>query len=159
MKVLLHTAMSLQAFAENVLVCGGGSAVTGLGAAIVAEMQSVSTPSLQPALCSSPDYMPEHTLKHSSWMGAAILSKVRSIKADTSLHVKVGAKASVLFTTEPRMLDRFCVLSFLQPILNSCTLACRWCSSKINTSPSWTTMRLDLQWFIKSVADQLLVLL
>lgn len=66
----------MQAFAENVLVCGGGSAVTGLGAAVVAEMQSVSTPSLQPTLCSCPDYMPEHTLKHSSWMGAAILSKV-----------------------------------------------------------------------------------
>lgn len=68
--------MWVQAFAENVLVCGGGSAVTGLGAAVVAEMQSVSTPSLQPALCNCPDYMPEHTLKHSSWMGAAILSKV-----------------------------------------------------------------------------------
>ena len=68
----------MQAFAENVLVCGGGSAVTGLGAAVVAEMQSVSTPSLQPTLCSCPDYMPEHTLKHSSWMGAAILSKVGS---------------------------------------------------------------------------------
>ena len=66
----------LQAFAENIMVCGGGSAASGLGAQIVADMQSVSTPSLQPALCSCPDYMPEHTLKHSSWMGAAILSKV-----------------------------------------------------------------------------------
>lgn len=59
------------------LLCGGGSRVPGLSAKFAAEMQSVSPPSLQPAMCSCPDYMPEKTLHYSSWMGAAILSKVR----------------------------------------------------------------------------------
>ena len=68
--------LPLQAFAENMLLCGGGSSIPELGTKFVAELQSVSPPSLQPAMCSCPDYMPEHTLKYSSWMGAAILSKV-----------------------------------------------------------------------------------
>lgn len=66
----------MQAFAENMLLCGGGSRVPGLSAKFAAEMQSVSPASLQPAMCTSPDYMPEKTLHYSSWMGAAILSKV-----------------------------------------------------------------------------------
>lgn len=65
-----------KAFAENMLLCGGGSSIPELGTKFVAELQSVSPPSLQPAMCSCPDYMPEHTLKYSSWMGAAILSKM-----------------------------------------------------------------------------------
>ena len=67
----------MQAFAENMLLCGGGSRVLGLSAKFAAEMQSVCPPSLQPGMCISPDYMPEKTLHYSSWMGAAILSKVR----------------------------------------------------------------------------------
>ncbi len=70
-----HASM-LQAFAENILLCGGGSCIPDLGTRFVTELQSVSPPSLQPAMCPCPDYMPEHTLKYSSWMGAAILSKV-----------------------------------------------------------------------------------
>lgn len=66
----------MQAFAENMLLCGGGSRVPGLSAKFAGEMQSVSPASLQPAMCTSPDYMPEKTLHYSSWMGAAILSKV-----------------------------------------------------------------------------------
>ena len=70
----------LQAFAENMLLCGGGSGIPGLHALFAAEMQSVSPPSLQPTICSCPDYMPENTLRYSSWMGAAILSKVRAVQ-------------------------------------------------------------------------------
>lgn len=65
-----------KAFAENMLLCGGGSGIPGLHALFAAEMQSVSPPSLQPTICSCPDYMPENTLRYSSWMGAAILSKL-----------------------------------------------------------------------------------
>ncbi|KAL3132514.1 hypothetical protein ABBQ32_009057 [Trebouxia sp. C0010 RCD-2024] len=69
-------AATRKAFAENMLLCGGGSRVPGLSAKFAAEMQSVSPPSLQPAMCNCPDYMPEKTLHYSSWMGAAILSKL-----------------------------------------------------------------------------------
>ncbi len=69
-------AVALQAFAENMMLCGGGSSIPEISAKFVAGLQSVSPPSLQPAMCSCPDYMPDHTLKYSSWMGAAILSKV-----------------------------------------------------------------------------------
>lgn len=65
-----------KAFAENILLCGGGSCIPDFGTRFVTELQSVSPPSLQPAMCPCPDYMPEHTLKYSSWMGAAILSKM-----------------------------------------------------------------------------------
>lgn len=69
-------AATRKAFGENMLLCGGGSRVAGLSAKFATEMQSVSPPSLQPAMCSCPDYMPERTLHYSSWMGAAILSKL-----------------------------------------------------------------------------------
>ena len=72
----MRPAFVMQAFAENMLLCGGGSRVPGLSAKFAAEVQSVSPPSLQPAMCTCPDYMPEKTLHYSSWMGAAILSKV-----------------------------------------------------------------------------------
>lgn len=72
----------MQAFAENMLLCGGGSRVPGLSAKFAGEMQSVSPASLQPAMCTSPDYMPEKTLHYSSWMGAAILSKVSDSSTD-----------------------------------------------------------------------------
>lgn len=71
----------LQAFAENILLCGGGSCIPDLSTRFVTELQSVAPPSLQPAMCPCPDYMPEHTLKYSSWMGAAILSKVGLLQA------------------------------------------------------------------------------
>ena len=71
-----HVHAALQAFAENILLCGGGSCIPGIEAKFAAELQALSPPSLPPAMCSCPDYMPDHTFKYSSWMGAAILSKV-----------------------------------------------------------------------------------
>ena len=71
-----HACLTVQAFAENMLLCGGGSSIPGLGGQFAAEVQAVCLPSLQPAMCTCPDYMPESTLRYSSWMGAAILSKV-----------------------------------------------------------------------------------
>ena len=84
----------LQAFAENILLCGGGSGIAGLHALFAAEMQTVSPPSLQPTMCSCPDYMPESTLRYSSWMGAAILSKVRPVQGATVIILLCHDKCS-----------------------------------------------------------------
>lgn len=90
--------LPLQAFAENVLLCGGGSRVPGLEAKFLTGLQSVSPPSMPPAMCSCPDYMPENTLKYSSWMGAAILSKVcrSAIAAQTDQSMSVREHGQVL---------------------------------------------------------------
>ena len=102
----LHATMP-QAFAENILLCGGGSGFPHLGTKFVTELQSVSPPSLQPAMCSCPDYMPEHTLKYSSWMGAAILSKVCQSRTECQEHMCAllwQLKAAKIVTTcfEPK---------------------------------------------------------
>ncbi|KAK9908828.1 hypothetical protein WJX75_003441 [Coccomyxa subellipsoidea] len=61
---------------ENIFVCGGGSAVPGIGPRLLREVGSLAPPSLQPALCPTPEYMPSYSVRMAAWMGAAVLSKV-----------------------------------------------------------------------------------
>ena len=103
MQVSISSVHVLQAFAENVLLCGGGSSIPGIDAKFAAELQSVSPPSLPPAMCSCPDYMPDHTPKYSSWMGAAILSKVRN----DVLLVDMSSFADIMLTVKVTLESRF----------------------------------------------------
>ena len=65
-----------QAAVENLLVCGGGSAVPGLGQRLVRELHSQLSGNATPKLVQLPEYLPPHTLACASWMGGAVLSKV-----------------------------------------------------------------------------------
>jgi len=62
---------------ENIVVCGGGSAVPGLAQRCVADMRALLPASATPAIVACPEYMPAKTLQRSVWMGGAILAKVR----------------------------------------------------------------------------------
>lgn len=66
----------MQVLLENVLICGGGSAVEGLPARLLKEVQLQMQPSAVPATTATPEYMPPTTLQHSVWVGGAVLSKV-----------------------------------------------------------------------------------
>ena len=57
-------------------MCGGGSAVPGIGPRLLREVGSLAPPSLQPALCPTPEYMPSYSVRMAAWMGGAVLSKV-----------------------------------------------------------------------------------
>ncbi len=65
-----------QSLVENIFVCGGGSAVPGVGTRLLREIGALAQPSLQPALCPVPEYMPSYTVRMAAWMGGAVLSKV-----------------------------------------------------------------------------------
>ena len=40
------------------------------------DMRALLPPSSQPVVVSRPEYMPESAMKHSVWMGGAVLAKV-----------------------------------------------------------------------------------
>lgn len=61
---------------ENMLVCGGGSGAANLAQRLLKDVRSLAHPSLQPALCAIPEYMPKHACKHAAWIGGAVLGKV-----------------------------------------------------------------------------------
>ncbi|CAL8461863.1 g1394 [Coccomyxa elongata] len=61
---------------ENIYICGGGSAAPGVGPRLLREICSLAPPSMQPALCPTPEYMPDYTTRMAAWMGGAVLSKV-----------------------------------------------------------------------------------
>lgn len=67
----------MQTFFENLLVCGGGSAVQGLPARLLKDLQLKMQPNTMIATLSSPEYLPQSTLQRSVWMGGAVLSKVQ----------------------------------------------------------------------------------
>ena len=60
---------------ESIFICGGGSAVPGVGPRLLQEISAHLLPSMQPVLCPLPEYMPEHASKVAASMGAAALSK------------------------------------------------------------------------------------
>ena len=62
--------------AENILVCGGGATIPGLPQQLLREVAAISHPSLPPALCSIPEYMPKKTAHRAAWIGGAALAKV-----------------------------------------------------------------------------------
>lgn len=49
---------------ESIFICGGGSAVPGVGPRLLQDISAHLLPSTQPALCPLPEYMPEHTGAH-----------------------------------------------------------------------------------------------
>jgi actin-related protein len=61
--------------------------VPGLDQRFVNELADLAPTSMRPALVKPPEYMPENTLKYSSWTGGAILAKVniyvRHVKSHT----------------------------------------------------------------------------
>lgn len=61
---------------ENIVLCGGTSAMAGLDARFQKEAVLVANPSVRPSLIKPPEYMPDNTLNNSAWMGGAILAKV-----------------------------------------------------------------------------------
>lgn len=62
---------------ETMLVCGGSSVIPGLSSRFYNEVSSYLPPGVNSIMCGLPEYMPQpHSLKHSAWMGAAILAKV-----------------------------------------------------------------------------------
>ena len=63
-------------------MCGGGSAVPGMAARLVRELHARLLSTTAPKLLQLPEYMPPHTLACASWMGGAVLAKVRTSPAD-----------------------------------------------------------------------------
>lgn len=61
---------------ENLVVHGGGSAISGLDERIVAEVSATAPGSSRVSTVRAPDYMPDCCLQHATWLGGAILSKV-----------------------------------------------------------------------------------
>lgn len=61
---------------ESILLCGGGSAVPGLGARLLRDVRGRIPASTSLQLLQPPDYMPSQTLRYASWLGGAVLSKV-----------------------------------------------------------------------------------
>ena len=57
-------------------VCGGGSTAPGLNQRLFRELRLLLPPSVQPQMCSVPDYMPDTAAACAAWMGGAVLSKV-----------------------------------------------------------------------------------
>ena len=48
---------------ESIYICGGGSAVPGVGPRLLQDISAHLVPSMQPLLCPALEYMPEHTGK------------------------------------------------------------------------------------------------
>ncbi|KAK9819458.1 hypothetical protein WJX74_007996 [Apatococcus lobatus] len=61
---------------ETLLVCGGGSSIPGIIRRLVSELHQLCPPSITPQPVTCPEYMPEQSVRYSSWMGGAILSKI-----------------------------------------------------------------------------------
>ena len=61
---------------ESMLVCGGGSAISGLGPRVLREVRGRVPASVTPQQLLPPDYMPSQTLRFATWMGGAVLAKV-----------------------------------------------------------------------------------
>ncbi|BBN12521.1 actin-related protein 7, plant [Marchantia polymorpha subsp. ruderalis] len=61
---------------ENIVLCGGTSAMSGFESRFQKEAMLLGTPSIRPSLIKPPEYMPDNTLRYSAWMGGAILAKV-----------------------------------------------------------------------------------
>ena len=51
---------NMQALMESIFICGGGSAVPGVGPKLLQSISAHLPPSAQPVLCPVPEYMPEH---------------------------------------------------------------------------------------------------
>jgi len=49
-----------QALIESIFICGGGSAVPGVGPRLLQDISAHLLPSMQPVLCPLPEYLPEH---------------------------------------------------------------------------------------------------
>jgi len=49
-----------QALIESIFICGGGSAVPGVGPRLLQDICAHLLPSMQPVLCPLPEYLPEH---------------------------------------------------------------------------------------------------
>lgn len=62
---------------ENVVICGGGSVIPGMTQRCLRDMRALLPPTSQPVVVSRPEYMPPSTMRHSVWMGGAVLAKVR----------------------------------------------------------------------------------
>jgi actin-related protein 7 len=67
---------------ENILVCGGGSAIPGVPARILRDVKALVHPSAQPALCPVPEYLPKSTSVLAPWMGAAVLGKTLLMQSE-----------------------------------------------------------------------------
>lgn len=78
---LRHPTLHAQTALDSVLVCGGGSGVPGIAQRLCRELRQLLPPSMTPVAASVPEYMPAATLQHSSWMGGAVLSKVRLLSS------------------------------------------------------------------------------
>ena len=63
------------------VVCGGGSAVPGIGQKLCRELRQMLPPSMPPCACAVPEYMPPTTLQYAAWFGGAVLSKVMHVRA------------------------------------------------------------------------------
>lgn len=61
---------------ENILLCGGGCDIPGLGLHIINELKQWAYSSATPTLVTLPEYMPPQTMKRAAWMGGAALAKV-----------------------------------------------------------------------------------
>ena len=48
---------------ESIYICGGGSAVPGVGPRVLQDISAHLMPSMQPLLCPALEYMPEHAGK------------------------------------------------------------------------------------------------
>lgn len=69
----LRKGPSLAYSLGNVLLCGGGALLPGIGTRLQSELSQLA-PGVSCALAPLPEYMPPtHALKHSAWMGAAML--------------------------------------------------------------------------------------
>lgn len=65
-----------RALSENVLLCGGGSLIPGLPERVLSELMALAHPSVPPALCHIPEYLPTRAAQHTAWTGGAVLAKV-----------------------------------------------------------------------------------
>ena len=70
----------LQVALEGLLVCGGGSSPPGLGLRLLRDLRQMLPPSFSPGLIQAPEYAPSGTLKHSVFIGGAIVAKVTSCR-------------------------------------------------------------------------------
>ena len=61
-------------------MCGGGSSPPGLGLRLLRELRQMLPPSFSPGLIQAPEYAPSGTLKHSVFIGGAIVAKVAPLQ-------------------------------------------------------------------------------
>ncbi|GAX77105.1 hypothetical protein CEUSTIGMA_g4551.t1 [Chlamydomonas eustigma] len=62
---------------ENLLVCGGGSCIPNLSQRLLREIRGLSSPpSITPALCPIPEYLPPSTSRSAAWLGGAVVARV-----------------------------------------------------------------------------------